>query len=97
MHEKLKTVATTWVAVYPTITALLLALEPLISDWPLALRTLVLSAVMVPVMVLWAMPFAASQLNVLANGRITRRTRSGNSLPAASGKARGGRKLGHDS
>ncbi len=37
-----------WIAVYPTITILLGTLEPMLSAWPLPLRTLVISALMVP-------------------------------------------------
>lgn len=37
-----------WAAAWPTITALLLLLDGVIGHWPLALRTLVLTGVMVP-------------------------------------------------
>ena len=39
-----------WAAAWPTITALLLLLDGVIGHWPLALRTLVLTGVMVPLM-----------------------------------------------
>ncbi|MDL9936881.1 hypothetical protein QSJ18_09030 [Gordonia sp. ABSL1-1] len=38
-----------WIAVYPTITVLMLALRPWVSDLPLPLATLVLTGVVVPV------------------------------------------------
>lgn len=56
MIQKARQTLTTWVAVYPTITALILILEPLISDWPVPARTLLLSALMVPIMVFWVLP-----------------------------------------
>lgn len=57
-RDRWQTVVTTWLAVYPLITLLLAALEPLLATWPLPLRTLVVSLVMVPVMVLWVAPAA---------------------------------------
>ena len=57
-----------WIAVYPTITILLGALEPMLSAWPLPLRTLVISALMVPLTATIAMPI----VNV-AFGRILNR------------------------
>lgn len=38
----------TWIGVYPIITLLLTILGPVTATWPLPLRTLVLTAVMVP-------------------------------------------------
>lgn len=52
----------TWAVAYPLITGLLVALEPLLSGWVLPLKTLVLTAIMVPVMVYCAMPFATARL-----------------------------------
>ncbi|GAB5412503.1 MAG: hypothetical protein Cons2KO_01060 [Congregibacter sp.] len=56
MNEKLRQTATTWIAVYPIITCLIASLEPVIGDWPIPIRTLLLSGVMVPLMVFWAVP-----------------------------------------
>ncbi|MEO0435850.1 MAG: hypothetical protein AAF098_02975 [Pseudomonadota bacterium] len=56
MSAKLHRTITTWAAVYPIITCLIFILEPLISAWPIPIRTLLLSSIMVPVMVLWAAP-----------------------------------------
>lgn len=53
----------TWIVVYPLITLLLMSLEPLLQNIALPIRTFVLSAIMVPVMVYMAMPFATSHLS----------------------------------
>lgn len=49
-------VAWTWVAVYPTLTAVVWALEPLLGGLPLPVRTAVTSAVMVPVVLMGVLP-----------------------------------------
>jgi antibiotic biosynthesis monooxygenase (ABM) superfamily enzyme len=46
----------TWVAAYAVITLMLAVLGPAISSWPLALRTLVLSATMVVALTWLIMP-----------------------------------------
>ena len=51
-----KMAALSWVAVYPLITLLMAGLEPLLSGLFLPLRTLIMSAIMVPVMVYIAIP-----------------------------------------
>ena len=48
----------TWAVVYPLITGLLLLLEPVLGDVPVYLRTLLLTAILVPIMVYLAMPLA---------------------------------------
>ncbi len=48
----------TWMVVYPVITVLLFLLEPVMRGWPLPLRTLLLTAIMVPLLVFWALPAA---------------------------------------
>ena len=45
-----------WLAIYPTITLLLALGGPVINDWPLPLRTLVLTGVAVPAMVFVLLP-----------------------------------------
>ena len=45
-----------WIAIYPTITLVLELAGPLIQDWPLPLRTLALTAVVVPTMVFVLLP-----------------------------------------
>lgn len=52
----------TWLVVYPMITALLAVLEPVLSNAPMPLRTLILSLIMVPAMVYGVMPFATARL-----------------------------------
>ena len=46
----------TWLAVYPTITAAFLVLGPYTSQLPLALRTLVMTAIVVPAAVYVLVP-----------------------------------------
>lgn len=53
----------TWAVVYPLITGLLAVLDPVLTGLPMPLRTLVLSAIMVPIMVYLAMPAATSRLS----------------------------------
>ncbi|MEM9062205.1 MAG: hypothetical protein AAGD13_17240 [Pseudomonadota bacterium] len=53
-----QTALLTWAVAYPLITSLLLVLEPLVGGLALPLRTLVLTALMVPIMVYWAVPAA---------------------------------------
>ena len=48
----------TWAVVYPLITGILLLLEPVLGDVPVYLRTLLLTAILVPTMVYLAMPLA---------------------------------------
>jgi len=52
----------TWALVYPMITGLLAVLEPFVDSLPIALRVLLLTAIMVPAMVYVAMPFATARL-----------------------------------
>lgn len=60
MNQKLRQTFITWLVVYPMITGLLILLEPVVSSWALPFRTLLLSAIMVPLMVFWAMPRATT-------------------------------------
>ena len=46
---KLLPMIAAWLVAFPTITALLVLLAPVISDWPLLARTFVLTLLMVPV------------------------------------------------
>ncbi len=46
----------TWSVVYPLITVLIATLDPVVDALPMPLRTLILSAIMVPVMVYVVMP-----------------------------------------
>ena len=53
---RLRAVLTTWAAAWPAITLLSLLLQEPTRDWPLALRTLLLTGLMVPAMVLCLVP-----------------------------------------
>jgi len=46
----------TWIGVYPVITVLLAVIGPATATWPLPLRTLLLTAVMVPILIWVVMP-----------------------------------------
>ena len=52
-----------WLAVYPIITGLVWALEPVLNDMSIPLRTLLLSVLMVPIMVYIAMPLIQTLSN----------------------------------
>jgi antibiotic biosynthesis monooxygenase (ABM) superfamily enzyme len=45
-----------WLAIYPSLTLLVWLVGPKIAHWPLALRTLVFTVVLVPWMVFLALP-----------------------------------------
>ena len=66
----------TWLVVYPLITGLLALLEPLLDGLALPLRTLLLSALMVPVMVYLALPFATARFSrwLAAEGFLPKKT-----------------------
>ena len=53
---RLRQALLTWLAIWPAITTLLLLGEPLLSPLPLPLRTLALTAVLVPLMTFVIMP-----------------------------------------
>ena len=65
MSQKLRDVLVTWTVVYPIITGLLTLLEPLMEHWALPLRTLLLSMIMVPLVVIWGMSIATRLLQRL--------------------------------
>lgn len=46
-----------WAAIYPLITLLSLLIFPLTQNWPVYLRTLVMTAILVPIMVFLVFPF----------------------------------------
>ena len=56
MPPRWKTAIVVWLAIYPTITLVLWLAGPRIAGWPLALRTLAITAVVVPLMVYLLMP-----------------------------------------
>ena len=51
-----KTAIVVWLAIYPTITLVLWLAGPSLASWPLTLRTLAITAVVVPLMVYLLMP-----------------------------------------
>ena len=55
-----KMAVTTWLAVYPLITLLLLIFEPVFQGVALPVRTLFLTTIMVPLLIYWIMPLATS-------------------------------------
>jgi antibiotic biosynthesis monooxygenase (ABM) superfamily enzyme len=57
-----RTALLTWAVVYPLVTGLLAVLDPFIGSLAMPIRTLVLTAIMVPVMVYLAMPIVTSRL-----------------------------------
>jgi antibiotic biosynthesis monooxygenase (ABM) superfamily enzyme len=52
----------TWTAVYPLLTAMLFIGDPLFGGWPLPMRTLIVSAVLVPTLTCVIMPTAQRRL-----------------------------------
>ena len=56
MPPRWKTAVLIWLAIYPSITFLLWLAGPRIASWPLALRTLAITAVLVPLMVFLLIP-----------------------------------------
>ena len=70
------------VSVYPTITLLLWLLSPLVESYPLPMRTLILSVVMVPLMVWFIVPWVTRRFaGWLAASRGTGRLRPGAAGP----------------
>jgi uncharacterized protein len=56
MPPRWKTAVVIWLAIYPSITFLLWLAGPTIASWALPLRTLALTAVLVPLMVFLVLP-----------------------------------------
>ena len=56
VSERWKTAVLIWLAIYPSITLLLWLAGPEIGSWPLPVRTLALTAVLVPWMVFVLIP-----------------------------------------
>ncbi|MEO1258882.1 MAG: hypothetical protein AAFZ15_08785 [Bacteroidota bacterium] len=53
---KYKIALLTWLAIYPLITFILMLFGEPLNQLPLPIRTLVLTVVLVPIMVYWAVP-----------------------------------------
>lgn len=56
MPPRWKTAVVVWLAIYPSITFVLWLIGPSIRSWPLALRTLVITIGVVPLMVFLLVP-----------------------------------------
>jgi antibiotic biosynthesis monooxygenase (ABM) superfamily enzyme len=56
MPPRWKTAVLVWVAIYPSITVVLWLAGPRMQSWPLAVRTLAITAFVVPVMVFLLLP-----------------------------------------
>jgi uncharacterized protein len=56
MPPRWETALLVWLAIYPAITLVLWLVGPKIQSWPLAVRTLAITAVVVPVMVFVLIP-----------------------------------------
>lgn len=69
---RLRAVLVSWAAAWPTITVLLLALDGMVGHWPLALRTLLLTGLMVPSMLLILVP-ALDELIAVGEQRYKKR------------------------
>lgn len=59
MESRHKTALKTWTIVYPLITILIVLLDPFLQGLALPIRTFILSAIMVPMMVYLAHPMAS--------------------------------------
>ena len=57
-----KMAATTWLAIYPAITLLLLLVQDLLAPFPVPLRTLLLTGLLVPLMTYLLMPAVTRML-----------------------------------
>lgn len=66
-----QTALLTWAVAYPLITSLLLLLDPLVGGLALPLRTFALTALMVPIMVYWAVPAAIRQVTRRLGARLS--------------------------
>jgi antibiotic biosynthesis monooxygenase (ABM) superfamily enzyme len=56
MPPRWKTAVVVWLAIYPSITLVLWVAGPTMQSWPLAVRTLVITVVVVPLMVYLLLP-----------------------------------------
>lgn len=55
--KKLKTTLIVWIAIYPTITAIQYFFGEYLMAFPLAIRSLILTLILVPLMVYMLIPF----------------------------------------
>lgn len=57
LTAQMKTALVTWLAIWPSITALLLVMQDALSTLPIAAQTFILTAILVPWMSFVAMPW----------------------------------------
>lgn len=57
LTAQMKTALVTWAAIWPSITALLLVMQDMLSMLPIVAQTLILTAILVPWMSFVAMPW----------------------------------------
>ncbi|MEL6288415.1 MAG: hypothetical protein AAFQ42_05450 [Pseudomonadota bacterium] len=58
--QRLRLAVVTWIGVYPVLTVLAVLLDPLLNRAPVPLRTLVMSALLVPAMVFVVVPVSSA-------------------------------------
>ncbi len=69
--KKLRNILIVWVAIYPTITVIQYFFGDFLSQLPLALRTLILTGVLVPLMVFVLIPLWTKLFDKLRQDRKT--------------------------
>ena len=52
-----------WIAIYPAVTVAQWLLGPLMTDWPVPLKTLVISLIEIPYAVFFAIPWLQKQFS----------------------------------
>ena len=57
LTSQIKTALVTWLAIWPSITVLLVVMPDMLSTLPIAAQTLILTAILVPWMSFVAMPW----------------------------------------
>ena len=57
LNKKNKHIFVTWLGVYPTITLILFAIEPYIHEMPMPVVTFIVTALAVPMLAYWVLPF----------------------------------------
>ncbi len=67
--KRLKNTLIVWVAIYPAITFLLFTFGDVLNQLPLFLRTFILTAILVPLMVYFLIPFWTNVFHHLSKFR----------------------------
>lgn len=74
--KKIKQILIVWISIYPPLTILLLAFGDQLNGVPLAMRTLVLTLILVPLMILVLIPFWTFVFNYSQTRFVRRKTKS---------------------